>query len=327
MVAQASACERGADSTVLARDSFLAAALRARDLNGQIPWHVRKALAQRLQIALRLRIPQLYFASLYQFRDRAAAFAVIVYAASHIWYPKLLQLTFDAGEFALKHAVHNIGSALTRILDPISARLDAASSDVGQPIVVHQCAAAGFQAGQIAQPSAEALSTTLLELSHCYAPEWYKDILRSVLRRPRPFVRLLSGEARLIDALDRLASIQPPRATRYSSYSLRLGATQARRPNPRGLADRHPGRSERPIFPPSGRGPSAAIARRVQRSRPLLRFDTDLRRALRFFPAVLDRHYLSRFALSQATEILIENPFEEAHSPRRIHSDDLTERP
>jgi hypothetical protein len=323
-----------------ARDAFLAAALRSRDLNGQLPWHARKALAQRLQIALRLWIPQHYFSTLERFWDRPAAFPVIVYAASQIWYPKLLQLTFDAGEFALKHAVNNIGTNLASILAPLSERMYQAATSRAATEGSGPNDPDSATLFPSEPPADEAVSRALLDLSHRYDPAWREDILRAVLRRPRPFIRLLSGEARLINALDRFASIQPALTARCSSYSLRLAAAANRHrlsqasAQARYLGDFEAANSSRRPGRPPG----------LRRVDPLHRFDTDLARALRFFPAlpcgagnhagtpalelasISDfRGGISRFALEYATSVLLENPFDPAHPPPRIRSRDRTE--
>jgi len=128
-----------------------------------------------LQRALRVWIPERYFADVLRFEDRQAAYQVLVYAACRPSYgrPKT-EFTYDiADPEILESAMHNIGVSLRVALEPVESRLRAAGK---------------------------------AELSHRYSHVWRQDILRGVRKRPKHLIALLAAEAKLINAVIRLGT-------------------------------------------------------------------------------------------------------------------------
>jgi len=123
-----------------------------------------------LQRALRQWIPQRYFRDIARLEDRATAHQMIVYAACRPCYGQpRTEFTFDmADPGALAAALRSIGHATQVALAPLEQRLRAE----GRP-----------------------------QLAHRYVPVWYQDIILAVRKKPKLLIRLLAGEAKVIDAV------------------------------------------------------------------------------------------------------------------------------
>lgn len=151
-------------------------------LVGQPPWsaspeerepeyfRVWQRVSIALQKNLRARTRELYFRDPARFADHDTAYTLIVFSASRPFYGRpRSEFTYDVADPAtLPSAWRAIGNSLRTVLAPIERRLRQLGDE---------------------------------PLAHRYAPVWYQDVLVSVKRRPRPFVRLIALEAKLIDAL------------------------------------------------------------------------------------------------------------------------------
>lgn len=155
-------------------------------------FRVWQHVAVELQKALRRWIPELYFADLKRFEDRAAAYPVILYAASRPCHgrPKT-EFTYDIAEPAvtLETALRAIGNATRKVLAPSERRLRAAGRN---------------------------------DLAVRYLPVWHQDILRVGLAKPKPLLALFAAEARLVDAvIDLGARRNAARFERAATLALR----------------------------------------------------------------------------------------------------------
>jgi hypothetical protein len=129
---------------------------------------------QRVSIALqknfRQRASEMYFRDPAKFQNLEPAYMMIVFSACRPYYghPRH-DFTYDVADPRTFHAVwRSLGNALRGALAPVERRLREAGD---------------------------------LELAHRYAAVWHQDILVSVKKRPRPFIRMIALEARLVDAV------------------------------------------------------------------------------------------------------------------------------
>ncbi len=124
-----------------------------------------------IQKGLRAWIPELYFRNHIElYEDRESANHLVVYEACRLYYgrPKT-EFTYDVADpETLPRACRTIGRAMQSVLGRIEKRL---------------------------QESGRA------ELGRRYKPVWHQDILRAVLKKPKPLVQLLANESLLIDAV------------------------------------------------------------------------------------------------------------------------------
>ena len=133
-----------------------------------------QAVSLAVQRALRCWIPEIYFRDAARYEDRDAAFPLLVYAASRPCRGRRTEFTYDlADEEVLPHALYQIGASLQSVLETVERRL----YDGGRPALARR-----------------------------YAPRWHQDVLRAVLRKPRPLLNLLGDEAAVVNALVGLGS-------------------------------------------------------------------------------------------------------------------------
>jgi hypothetical protein len=123
-----------------------------------------------LQKALRVWIPESYFRDPSRYEDRDMAYPLIVYAASRPCHGRArMEFTYDVADpELLPCATKMIGRALQSALESVERRL-------------HE---EGFP-----------------ELARRYAPVWYEDVLRAVMKTPRRLISLLGQEAALVNAV------------------------------------------------------------------------------------------------------------------------------
>ena len=134
-----------------------------------------QAVSMALQSALRRWIPEIYFRDPARYEDRDAAFPLLVYAASRPCRGRPgTEFTYDVADTeVLPRALHQIGASLQSILGTVERRL----CDCGRP-----------------------------GLARRYAPRWHQDVLRAVVRKPRPLLSLLGDEAAVVNAIVGLGS-------------------------------------------------------------------------------------------------------------------------
>ena len=129
---------------------------------------------QRVSIALqnfiRAAAREIYFRDPARFKDRDAAFTLIVFTAIRPFHGRpRSEFTYDLADAqTLDVALHNIGNSLRTALAPLEKRLRESGS---------------------------------LELAHRFAPVWYQDVLVVAKKRPRNLARLIAVESRIIDAV------------------------------------------------------------------------------------------------------------------------------
>ncbi len=133
-------------------------------------FRVWQRAAVGLQNALRVWIPELYFAPLERFEDRAGAYSMIVYAASRPCYgkPRTEFTYFVPDPETLNLALRCIGSRTRRVLGPVEKRL----REIGRA-----------------------------DLALRYLPVWHEDIVRAVRNKPARLIDLLAADARLVNAV------------------------------------------------------------------------------------------------------------------------------
>lgn len=141
-------------------------------------FRVWQHVSVELQKALRCWIPELYFADLDRFEDRAAAYPVILYAASRPCYgrPKT-DFTYEIAEWdvSLNLALRSVGNSTRQVLAAIERRLREAGRH---------------------------------DLAIRYRPVWHEDILRAALKKPKTLVGLFASEARLVNGIIHLGATQ-----------------------------------------------------------------------------------------------------------------------
>jgi hypothetical protein len=129
---------------------------------------------QRVSIALQKSFRQcaseIYFRDPARLRDLEPAYTLIVFSACRRYYGRpRCDFTYDVADPKTFHSAwRSLGNSLRTALAPIERRL----RDAGD-----------------------------FELAHRYAAVWHLDVLRSVKRRPRPFIRLIARETRLVEAV------------------------------------------------------------------------------------------------------------------------------
>jgi len=151
-------------------------------LTGQAPWTAApeecepeyfrcwQHVSLALQKSFRRWGREIYFRDPARFEDRDAAYTMIVWSACRPCFGRpRYEFTFDVADpRTFGSAWRLLGKSLRGTLAPIEKRLR--------------------EAGEF-------------ELAHHYAPVWHQDILVAVKKRPRPFIRLIATEARLVDAV------------------------------------------------------------------------------------------------------------------------------
>ena len=134
-----------------------------------------QAVSMALQSALRRWIPEIYFRDPARFEERDAAFPLLVYAASRPCRGRpRTEFTYDVADAeVLPQALYQIGASLQGVLEIVERTL----YDGGRPALARR-----------------------------YAPRWHQDMLRAVVRKPRPLLSLLGDEAAVVNALVDLGS-------------------------------------------------------------------------------------------------------------------------
>jgi hypothetical protein len=134
-----------------------------------------QAVSLAVQNALRRWIPEIYFHYPARYEDRDAAFPLLVYAASRPCRGRPgTEFTYDVADAeVLPRALYQIGASLQSVLGIVERSL----YDGGRPALARR-----------------------------YAPRWHQDMLRAVLRKPRPLLSLLGDEAAVVNALVDLGS-------------------------------------------------------------------------------------------------------------------------
>jgi hypothetical protein len=129
---------------------------------------------QRVSIALqksfRQRASEIYFRDRARLRDLEPAYTLIVFSACRRYYGRpRCDFTYDVADPKTFHSAwRSLGNSLRTALAPIERRLREAGD---------------------------------FELAHRYAAVWHLDVLRTVKKRPRPFIRLIATEAKLVEAV------------------------------------------------------------------------------------------------------------------------------
>ncbi|HLH39920.1 MAG TPA: hypothetical protein VKX39_12290 [Bryobacteraceae bacterium] len=133
-------------------------------------FQVWQRAAVEMQNALRVWIPEIYFAPLERFENRGDAYSMIVYAASRPCYgkPRTEFTYFVPDPETLNLALRSIGSRTRRVLAPIEKRL---------------------------RESGRA------DLALRYLPVWHEDIVRAARKKPGMLIDLLAADARLVNAV------------------------------------------------------------------------------------------------------------------------------
>ena len=123
-----------------------------------------------LQRAFRRWASEIYFRDVARFEDREAAYTMLVFSACRPCFGRpRSEFTFDVADpHTLGSAWRSLGHSLRCALTPVETRLKLADE---------------------------------FALAHRYAPVWHQDILGWVQKRPRPLIRLIAMEARLVDAV------------------------------------------------------------------------------------------------------------------------------
>lgn len=127
-----------------------------------------------LQAYLRGAIPAAYFGDVSRYRDRQAAYPILVYRVARRCYGRpRSDFTYDLGDYPADRATllecwKLIGRSLQEELASVERRLH----DAGMP-----------------------------SLARRYAPVWYQDVLAAVRKKPKLFVPLLTKESAIINAL------------------------------------------------------------------------------------------------------------------------------
>ena len=137
-----------------------------------VPFYFRSW--QRVSIALqktfRQHASEVYFRDPARLRILEPAYTLIVFSACRPFYGRpRCDFTYDVADAKTFHSAwRSLGNSLRTALAPIERRL----RDAGD-----------------------------VELAHRYAAVWHLDVLRSVKKRPRPFIRLIAREAKLVEAV------------------------------------------------------------------------------------------------------------------------------
>lgn len=176
------------------------------------PEHFRtwQAVSLAAQTALRCWIPEIYFRDPARYEDRDAASSLLVYAASRPCRGRpRSEFTYDLADAeVLPRALYQIGASLQKVLESVERRL----YDAGRPALARR-----------------------------YAPRWHQDVLRAVLRKPRPLLGLFGDEAAVVNALVGLGSGRKLRAVkpfaRSASMALRTMYGEDLRPLAFGLLE------------------------------------------------------------------------------------------
>jgi hypothetical protein len=155
---------------------------------------VWKRVSVAIQQKLRVWVPELYFADAGRYEDRRIAHQYLVYQASRVWHGTRTEFTFDCVDpQCLKNALTMIGRSLQDVMAPVESRLRGAG---------------------------------LEGLASRYAPVFYEDVRREVLKKPTRLVALLAEEASMIDAVIDLGT---SRTALAAKRFLRIGTEAARR--------------------------------------------------------------------------------------------------
>jgi len=150
-----------------------------------------QAVSLAVQNALHSWIPEIYFRDPARYEDRDGAFPLLVYAASRPCrgLPST-EFTYDvADEEVLPRALYQIGASMQSVLERVERRL----YDCGRPALARR-----------------------------YAPRWHQDVVRAVLRKPRPLLSLLGDEAAVVNALVGLGSGRKMQAVKPFARSARM---------------------------------------------------------------------------------------------------------
>jgi hypothetical protein len=129
---------------------------------------------QRVSIALqksfRQRALEIYFHDPSRLQDHETACTMIVFAASRPCYGRpRCDFTYDVADpWTLYSAWRSLGNSVRCVLAPIEKRLR--------------------DAGEVA-------------LARRYGAVWHEDVLVAVKQHPRPFIRMIAMEARLVEAV------------------------------------------------------------------------------------------------------------------------------
>ena len=150
-----------------------------------------QAVSVAVQKALRCWIPEKHFRDRARYEDRDAAFPLLVYAASRPCRGRpRTEFTYDVADTeVLPRALHQIGASLQSVLETVERGL----FDSGHPALARR-----------------------------YAPRWHHDVLRAVLRKPRPLLGLLGDEAAVVNALVGLGSGHKMRAVKPFARSANM---------------------------------------------------------------------------------------------------------
>lgn len=145
-----------------------------------------RVISLRLQQRLREALPALYFRDLLRYVNRPAAYAVLVYQASQLWYGTRTEITRDVADpKCLDAALRGIGKRLGWTMTAAGLRLHRA----GFP-------SSGYrnrcQTGLVRAPRRDRRIFSL-----CVQD----DALRMVRQKPARLLTLLADEAHMIEAL------------------------------------------------------------------------------------------------------------------------------
>jgi len=157
-------------------------------------FHVWQRVSVALQRSFREWSRERYFQNLARLADRDAAYAMLVFSACRPFYGRpRAEFTFDIADPAtLAAAWRGIGHSLRVAMAPIEKRLRKSGDE---------------------------------PLARRYAPVWHQDVLVAVKTRPKPLIRMLALESKLIDGVIDLGTQRDEPAARrlhrVANHSLR----------------------------------------------------------------------------------------------------------
>jgi hypothetical protein len=151
-----------------------------------------------LQPSFRAWTAQAYFQDLARFEDRDSAYSVLLYEAARVWRGRPRgEFTYDFRDFPERDRALTLALKMTgRNLQTVLTRVERQLREAGLP-----------------------------NLANRYAPVWAEDIVRLVRKNPRTFVKFLTHECTLINAIVGLGSNRTAAGvnqfTRTASIALR----------------------------------------------------------------------------------------------------------
>ena len=155
-------------------------------------WQSISLAVQRL---LRERAAEEYFRDISRYKDRKAAYPMLVYQTARLYYGRApSEFTYDLSDYpecedTLQLAWRAAGESMRRLLAATEQRLQ----EAGMPALARR-----------------------------YAPVWHEDVLRAVRRKPHRFYRILARESAFLNALIDLGTVRSVAAVNRFSRTANL---------------------------------------------------------------------------------------------------------